>query len=211
MVRFAHQRRTGPRPTTNATNATIAARTRIVRTESSSDASTVSMTAVVAALDWRGLSEARYWFRPTLAAISRTAIDTASPDRGMHEAAPPVLGQQDGPREDEDRHDREQKGEVVEEPDPPLQLGELIGLEEHVRGPGVVRDLVEHRQAAGGELLLRRLLHLGQIHRDLPVGGLERTHLLAQQQVVDLLVRLAQRPFPQVLELLALHQSSVIW
>ena len=60
--------------------ATMADTMSTVRTESSSVASTVSITDAAAAFDWDGNKDARYWLRPTLAPTNRSAIDTARPD-----------------------------------------------------------------------------------------------------------------------------------
>ena len=57
-----------------------------------------------------------------------------------------------------------------------------------------------------GQHLLGLVLHLGEVDRDLAVGRIEGADLLPQQEIVELLVGLAQRLLPQLLELRALHQ-----
>ncbi len=184
----------------------MAATIRITRTESSSVASTVSITAAVGRLRLADFSDDRYWFRPTLAAINNRAIDTARPDAAWTRPRLRSRATTTAPANSRIETIGSTSGQVVEEPDPPLQLGQLVRLEEHERGAGVVRELVEHRQPVGRQLLLGRVLDLGQVHGDLAVGGLEGADLVAEQQVVDLLVRVAQRLLPEGLESGALHQ-----
>ena len=121
--------------------------------------------------------------------------------RGVDETPSPVLGQHHRDGEEDQRQDREHQGEAVEELDPPLQLGQLVRLEEDEGRPGVLRHLVEHRQAVARQRLLGLRLHLGEVYRDLPVGRLQGARPSGPSAGCRPGRGIAQRLLPQRLEL----------